>query len=105
MEMIDRPMSETASKILALIWTADGFIGYSTSEVSENRIIINAKGKLKLAKQIGVSVKRIANCITELIYLGALARLDRNVYSMSNGFVIDTKDEVIIPTTYKYRKS
>lgn len=84
METVNKPISETSLKLIALISERykEFNRGYHFS--------ITGKDKAVLAKKIGVTEKRLNNCLTELVTTRNLTRVSNGVFIYSDQSNIET---------------
>lgn len=101
METIDKPLSETAAKVLALMYTK-AFSSVGPRSEGVDLICINDIGKSYISDKVGISEKRVSNILTELVLLRYIERTEPTWYRINNDRISLHHDIVEIKSSYRF---
>lgn len=101
METVDKPLSETAAKVLAIMYTR-AFSSNGPHSEGVDLICINDIGKSYISDKVGISEKRVSNILTELILLKYIERVEPTWYKINNDRISVDYNIVEIKASYRF---
>lgn len=101
LEIINKPISESACKVLATIWVYRQFSFLETSEGTVFKLA--GPEKIFLSRITGLSTKRINNLITELVVSHIFSRVQPTLYLLKKDTITFKNREITIHSNYVFK--